>query len=441
MEPRPLRATNHTDPTSHGNGQKGISFEAHGSWQTSHLPKLVPDDLRVLLDFMYCWFHQKEYHPPKNCNWPLLWEYLDRHGLSGVTGALCLDSLCELPHEIEAQATRKFFTNNLFYEKARRCLTRTQKAAKELKIPVIVLKGPALIFQGYDDPGTRQFTDIDIFTDSLESFYQLQKAVEATPLQTTATQSLFGKVEECEFASYVLDDWEHEFRYPLDPPGEPMFDVLLGNQEKLQIIPQRPEDIITPDPSVHLVFLIQHMAVNHLFSRFFWFLDLAVLVRKNREKMDFEWIEFELDRIGQTNAAAVASDFCRQYIDPDYPVFAKKLPAWNYSTIQNLAVPENIVNGRFGTHHKNRWDKFMGYLFGMVSYYLIEDPKKTLFSIGFGTHWTMYRLKRAVGITFNHWIAGIIMGTLIGSITYPLARIIAPLTRLKNKRARLRMNF
>ena len=242
---------------------------------------------------------------------------------------------------------------------------------------------------------------------------------------------MFGKVEECEFASFVLDDWEFEFRYPLDPPGEPMFDLLLGNQNKLKVIPETADDLINPDPSVHFVFLIQHMAVNHLFSRFFWFLDLAVLLRKNRESMDLQWIETELDRIGQTNAAAVASTFCRKYIDPDYPVFARKIPAWNYSAMQNLAHPENIINGRFGTHHQRKWDKFKGYLFSMVSYYLIEDPKKGFSTMGFGTYWTMYRLKRAAGIKFNHWLAGIIVGTLIGIIAYPLARLIAPLTRTK----------
>ena len=134
--------------TQYTNEQQDISFAAHGSWKTSHLPRLESDDLQAVLDVMYCWYHQKEYQPQKNCNWPLVWEYLDRHGLSGVTGSLCLDNLCELPPEIEDQATRKFFANHLLYENARRCLNGFQKVAKELKIPVIVLKGPALIFQG-----------------------------------------------------------------------------------------------------------------------------------------------------------------------------------------------------------------------------------------------------------------------------------------------------
>ncbi len=420
---------NRTALRSDAEANNGVAFEAHGSWQTSHLPRLEPEDRQVLLDFMYSWFHQKEYEPPQKCNWPLLWEYLDRHGLGGVTGSLCLDDLCELPPEMEAHATRKYFTNHLFYEQAKECLKKTQKAAQNLKIPAIVLKGPALISQGYNDPGSRQFTDIDVFTDSLDSFYLLHKAVGATPLKASSTQGWFGKVEELEYASFALDGWEHEFRYPLDPPGEPMLDLLLGNKEKLQSIPTTIEDILNPDPSVHLVFLIQHMSVNHLFSRFFWFLDLAVLMRNARDRIDLEWVEFELDRIGQTNAAAVASDFCRKYIDPEYPVFAKKMSAWNYSTMQNLAVPENIFNGRFGTHHKNRWDKFLGYFYGMVTYYLIEDPKKKTFSIGFGTLWTMYRLKRSFSIRFDHPLAGIIIGSFIGSIAYPLARFVALFAR------------
>jgi hypothetical protein len=204
-----------------------------------------------------------------------------------------------------------------------------------------------------------------------------------------------------------------------------MFDVLLGNSRALQVIPRTVDEMLNPDPGVHLVFLIQHMAVNHLFSRFFWFLDLAVLVRHNRERIDFDKVIFELGRIGQNNAAAVASEFCRKYIDVDFPVITAKLPAWNYAILHNLAAPADIANGRYGIYHQRRWDKFLGFFFGMMSFYFIEDPRPPCYAIGFGSHWIMYRLKRTAGIHFSHPLADIVVGSFIRLFTVPLARFVA----------------
>lgn len=411
--------------------QPPISSEEGKSWQTSHLPKLNDQESQAILDIMHAWFHQKDYHAPPSYNWGVLWEYLDRHGLSGLTGSLCLDDLGHFPPEIEELANQRYFTNVLYYEQVKNCLSQVQAAARNLAIPTIVLKGPALIFQGYGDPGTRSFSDIDVFIDSLDSFYLLQKQLDATLSKDTLQHSWLGKMGESDCASFFLEGWEHEFRFPLDPPAEPMYDILLGNSETLQIIPKNRDDIINPDPSIHLVFLIQHMAVHHLFSRFFWFLDLAVLVRHNSDRMDFDRVERELDRIGQTNAAAVASEFCRKHIDPSFPVFKTKLPAWNFSILKSLAEPKSIADGRYGVYHKKIWDRFLAYFFAMMSFYFVEDPKKPFYTIGFGTYWTMYRMKNSMGIKPVHPLGNIIMGNLIRIFTYPLARLIGLFTKLR----------
>ncbi len=404
--------------------EKDISEET-SSWKTSHLPELSSDEVQVMLDVMHGWYHDVEPNLPNTCNWEVLWEYLDRHGLGGITGSLCLDGLLQLPSEIEEQATHRYLGNQLLFEQASDCLQTIQKAAFDNDIPVMVLKGPAVIHQGYEDPGTRYFSDIDMFTDSKESFFRLCEMTGASILNNTDDHNWFGRAGESDGASFGLDGFEVEFRWPQSPASDPMFDLLATHKSILQQVPQELDSLISPNPSLHLVFLIQHMAVHHLFSRFFWFLDLAVLFRKCRAEMDMDWIEDELARTGQLNAASVVSQFCRKHIDPKFPLFKAILPAWNYEKMSIIAEPSHIANGTFGIYHQHAWDKFLSYFYSMMSFYLVEDPKNKLFSIGYGNFWIMLRLKRMVGIRSYHLVPGIIMSLLIGAFTFPVSRLVA----------------
>lgn len=389
--------------------------------------------MQVLLDIIHCWYNQEELHVSKKCNWPVLWEYIDRHGLSGMAGALVLDDLASFPEEINQAATHRYFSNQLYYEQAIRCCSMVQEAARKLNIPVIALKGPAIVFQGYKDQGTRSFCDIDLFSNCLESVHQLRNELCSPLIKASANQSCLEKLGESECVSFQLKNWELEFRYPLDPPGEPMFEVLAGNSATLFKVPEQPEDIINPDPSVHLVFLLQHMAIHHLFSRFFWFLDLAVLVREQHTHIDFEFVERELDRIGQRNCMAVASSFCRKYIDPDFPIISPKLPAWNYAMMNQFVDPKYIANGRFGIYHKNLWDRILGYIYGLPGFYLIEDPKRPFYSLGFGTTWTLNRLKNSLGLRYSSRVMDFLSGSIIRMGLYPFARLVSLFSCLKNK--------
>ena len=177
--------------------------------------------------------------------------------------------------------------------------------------------------------------------------------------------------------------------------------------------------------SLHLVFLIQHMAVHHLFSRFFWFLDLAVLARNNA-RIDYGVVRSELQRLGLNNAALVAAQFCRKYIDPDFPVFTQVKPSWNYSMITQLAAPKNIADGRFGIYHQKFKQKAFGYITGLVSFYIIADPVGQWF--GFGTNWTLNRYRNSLGIKKPIRFLDLIFRPVFALVLLPIARILSYIT-------------
>jgi len=204
-----------------------------------------------------------------------------------------------------------------------------------------------------------------------------------------------------------------------------MFELLSHHKNVLLKVPHNPNDILEPDVALHLVFLIQHMAVHHLFSRFFWFLDLAVLVKQN-PRIDFEIVEKELRRLGLNNAAVVAGRFCRKYIDPDFPVFSKPLPAWNYPMIIQLAAPGNIADGRFGIYHRKFLRKVYAYVVGFVSFYVIADPAEKQF--GFGTNWTLNRFRNSFGVKQPIPWVDFFLRPVIALVLVPIARILSYMT-------------
>lgn len=404
------------------------AFSSDKSWKTSHFPKLDGREIQFLLDLMYAFYHEQDIVAGSNLNWPILWEYIDRQGLGGVLGSLALDDLIQIPDAVEQQASRRYFSTQMHFAQAQRCCYLVQKAAFDLDIPVIVMKGPALVAQAYPDTGVRQFSDIDLFAHSLADVKRLCSRLEAIEIKSSAKQGFFERLGESECCSYRLHNWELEFRYPVEPPGEPMFSMLSRHREALIQIPKRQEDILLPDPDLHFVFLIQHMAIHHLLSRFFWFLDIAMFLRQN-STLDLEKIEGELARFGQLNIASVVTRFCNENIDHSLPVFKERQKAWNLPVMQSFAKPENICSGKYGIYHQGWRAKWYAYLVGVVSFYLVADG--SIFSIiGKGTRWTYNRIANSLGLKRSLKFFEFIFSPFIAVSLVPVTLLLMVYTKI-----------
>lgn len=394
------------------------------SWRTSHLPPLNGRERQFILDLMHGWYHGTKLRAPEGADLPLLGEYIDRQGLGGVLGAMCLDGLLNLPEDIEERAGHRYFSTQVHFEQAKRCCRAVVKAASDLDIPVTVLKGPALVGQGYEDPGVRQFSDIDLFTDSPHSVKLLAEALGAKTIKDSDKHRFWMKMAESDVMSLFYDNWELEFRYPLEPPCEPMFAFLSYHRQKLLLIPSTVEGLLNPMPELHLVYLLQHMAIHHLLSRFFWFLDIAVFLRHNPQ-LDLEMVTRELGRFGHYNVATVVTEFCRTHIDSNLPVFTRSRNFWNIKIMESFAAPENIASGKYGIYHRTPGAKAYGYLVSTVSFYLVADPKERSWTWDRGTEWTLYRFRNALGLKKPLLPLDLLFSLGIAGALIPLSRLVA----------------
>jgi hypothetical protein len=410
------------------------------SWKTSHLGPLSGKETDFLLELMYSSYHQSRVEAGPGYNWPLLWEYVDRQGLGGILGGLCLDELIELPGPVEQHATHRYFSTQMHYAQAERCCMAIQEAAVGLDLPVTVLKGPALVHQAYADKGVRQFSDIDLFAGCLDDVKKLCGVLGAKEIKSFEKQGYLHRLGESECCGYQLDNWELEFRYPVSPAGEPMFDLLNYHRDALIQVPRGEFAILEPDPELHLVFLIQHMAIHHLLSRFFWFYDIAVFLR-GHPGLDLEKVERELVRFGQLNVACVVTEFCHNHIDSSLPMLKPLKRGWNLPAMQSFAEPVHIVSGKYGIYHKRLSAKIFAYLVGVVSFYLVADSGGGASAVFSGTRWTCCRIAQSLGLKRTMRPFCIISAPFIAAALLPLslafvlhAKTGKPALRLKKNR-------
>lgn len=394
------------------------------AWRTSHLRPLGTRDQDAVIGLLQCWYHRRPWIPPAGLDWKLFWDYLERLNLSGLMGALSWNDL--IGHsELSQLSLTRYFSNKLHHAHALQILARVQRAAQRFNLRIRVLKGPALVQQGYLDDGVRAFSDIDLLAGSHRDVSVLAKSLSYDIDKPWDRLGWISKLAESECVKLHVDGWELEFRYPLEAPAEPMFQMLARWQDDLVCIPGDIRQMLDPQPGIHLVFLIQHMAVHHLFSRFFWFMDLAVLYRQSRDRIDLEQVQRALYTIGLANAAAVCSDFCRKFIDENFPRFEPRRPAWNMACMRQLAQPRDIITGRYGIYHTGykRWLSLLVY--GPLSFLLVADPKiPGIPRGGFGVFWTLHRFRNALGFKKPiGWLDSLVGGGL-SAILMPLARLV-----------------
>jgi hypothetical protein len=343
------------------------------SRDTSQLRRLSALELSALVGVMPAWLHRRKWIPPEGGDKNLLWKYIDSHGLGGAMGGLATAGLVA-DEEITPRALDRYLSNSLHYESARRTCGRIARTANELGVPVLNLKGPALAAQAYGDTGIRAFSDIDLWTNSRSGLLRLLHALDSRIVQDN---DLLGAVRRTRSPGNIqatVDRWEIEARYPTARPSDPMLELLY----KLGPEHWREEEgwLTAPDPSMHLLILVYHMAWYHYFSRFIWFLDVATLVSRRRDEIDLDWVQFQARQLNTVNVLGIVSLFCRQHIDEEFPRFPLDTTAWNFPFLYLTVDTSVIAAERFSLNQRHLYYLVRTLWYRINRLFLLSDPPK-----------------------------------------------------------------
>ena len=397
------------------------------STATSHLPKLRPAELAFLLGVLSCARDTRPPVFPAEGDAALLWEYIERHGLGGVLGG-CVEQAAGLPQDVAEAARHRYWSNCLHGEHARQRCTALVEAGQRLGLRMLFVKGPALVDQGYGDDGLRGFSDLDLFAGSADEARRLANGCGARVLIDSERQGLCNEIWDSGRLVAELEGWTVEIRFPVAGWTGPLFD-LFPNGDLPELV-WTPTGLPAPRAEWHFLFLLHHLMMHHFFGRFVWFLDLAVMVRRQGPNLDWARIVSESSRLAMGEGLAAAASFCRRHVDPDFPeVPPVSAGAWNRPFIHYLVQPRAIASSERNKQQASALGRVWAVLHGPPSYLLLADaPVAGRPWNGRGGEWTTARVRCVLASRWKGrwgtWLA-CRLSTVALWLIYPLARLLA----------------
>ena len=404
------------------------------TWSRHKLPPLPSLERQALLDAITAWLHGTPWLLSDTADTTLLWEYGERHGLGGLLGTLALADVA-ISKRLPAEVTDRYWSTVLRGEQARRVCAILQQAGKAANIPIFFVKGPVLMEDVYSDDGMREFEDLDVFVPSANDARRLAVTLGMSVEEDSERGGAVQEVRDPGRMTGHLEGWEIEIRYPIKGMGSSVSDMFT--ESVFQRLLFTSGGLAMPTREWHLLFLVQHMATNHFFSRLVWFLDVAKLVQLHGAAMDWAWVERESRRLHLTNCLTAVGDFCRQHLHVTFPDIWLCPHAWNAAFIRRLCEPAVVVAGPLNWQGEDGLHRRWCEMFGLVGPFLLADPPQQGPGwLGQGGRWITDRL-RAARNHHGFWMEGCIWVAMnVAPVPlYLLARLLAQPVFLRANKA------
>ena len=304
-----------------------------------------------------------------------LWPLIEAHGLGALVGDMTdRDLITASP--ISALARHRQMGDLMRHERAMKGIEKIGETIERENILAVIMKGPAMVEQGYGGEAIRPYGDIDIFIPTEEEGWRFVKALDG--VENAFAKDSVGLLSRFREAGKIEATWEGqtlEIMFPLDEASDPLTAVLGRNRDRL--FGHRDgyaRRLLDPDPSVHFLFLIAHMVTHHLCARLIWWLDLVAI--RDRQDLDFEWISEELADMELLKVGQALTSFLRHYIDPDFPHLGDGKENSDDLFLIAMTDPVVIANRSLGPQYVSRKKQLILYpLLYVVLFYLLSDNR------------------------------------------------------------------
>ncbi len=326
--------------------------------------------------------------------WAELVEVAERHKLAPLLyAALKARGRQEEPPAAVAERLRLAFirtnvANWLAYVELGRLLAQFERE----QIPAVLLKGCALAVMLYGDPSLRPFGDLDLLIPH-EAIVRARAVLEAqgyfsAPEMGSGYQQSFAS--EGDFARrgrqpaqvdlhwHLLEIGYYRARIPIEWFWARTVELRVEGQRALALAPE-----------AELLYLAAHFVLHHHAERLIWSYDLALLLSRDREQMDWTEVvnaaaEFGLVQPLQTALAHVAECWG---VTPPAPASARLSQVragWRQKlALMVITAPEPdlrfVLDGLSAGDRRAQWTYFWRTLFPAASYmrtrYQIQDMR------------------------------------------------------------------
>jgi hypothetical protein len=301
---------------------------------------------------------------------------------------------------------------NELYGKVAGALSDKARAAG---LPCLYFKGLGLIGDAYGESGWRPVSDIDILAPSAEAARRLA--------------ALAGADIECEGGGFSRRYKEYnrlnsqvqfagrrigmEFHFPMPNPALPLSRLAeLARGDLFGARTLRNGRLDVPDPALHLLLLLVHLVNHHLGTRLIWHLDIAALLRRHGNGLDWEKAVFYAEAIDFFQVLKAVLDSLRSRFGAVVPEIERfrgrriTLSPLNRGLLTAMTGAENVLCDRFGG--RRIWEspalspaKYKAIILYSLFPLLFNDLSGKWYSLNFGKRDKGGVLSGLLALTFN----------------------------------------
>lgn len=228
---------------------------------------------------------------PDAVPWADVLPLVERAGLGGLLHTLIGNIRPGIPSDVRHALEQAFYRTAAANARALHQLAGLAPALKIAGVPVLLLKGAALANALYPDPALRPVGDIDL----------LVRRSDVPACRQALLERGYCPQRPPERPGSVLAHHNEELFQPPHPYEVPvevhwhLLDVpyymskvdvewFWDHSEALSLAGQRLQSLT---PEANLLYLSAHLGLHHQFRGLLWLLDLALLVVRERERLDW----------------------------------------------------------------------------------------------------------------------------------------------------------
>lgn len=297
--------------------------------------------IRILGDHI----HGEKSDPGKDVvSWEKLETYAKEQALSGLVYIQLRDFFREHPDAAPETAKRlhkEFCTEVYLYANRRAKLAEISRQCRG--IPLLMMKG-SVINAFYPEPVLRSMGDADIVihtedrrkTDEVMLAEGYSKMVDNHAVWTYEKDRIQFEIHDHMFYEHLANDVDYRS----------YFDHVWEHA----CLMDGTENIYVPEDNFHFLYLMTHLA-KHITNKgmgFRTFMDLVFMTQKKGERMDWQWIQCELEKLKLLEFTKTCFAFCKRWFHVEMPIKTAMLDEDFYSEI----TAKTFNDGLFGLENE-----------------------------------------------------------------------------------------
>jgi hypothetical protein len=229
--------------------------------------------------------------------------------------------------------------------------------ARAAGMPCLFFKGLGLIDGAYGERGWRPVSDIDILVPGAKSAQRLAALAGADTERHGGGFTRRYK-EYNRLNSQVLFAGRRiglEFHFPMPNPALPLSRLAeLARGDLFGAGAFRSGRLDVPEPALHLLLLLVHLVNHHLGTRLIWHLDIAALIRRHGNELDWDKAVFYAEAIEFFQVLRTVLDSIRTRFGVPVPEIERvrsgrvALSQLNRGLLTAMIGADNVLGDRFG---------------------------------------------------------------------------------------------